>query len=102
MKSKWDKVRVGFGMTLLIVLISTILYLIIHVDSSESKAWVNDILKNKAYKKYKTENRKQICKQILQGNELVFECTYQYPSKAEFDKAVDQKRQEINTSKDTQ
>ena len=39
----------------------------------------------KDYEKYRIENRKQICKQISQGNELLFECVYQYPSRAEFD-----------------
>ena len=93
-----DIAKVCFGMTLLIACIVSIFYFVIHIDNSDIRNVGNSFVESKAYRQYREKNRKQICKQISQGSELVFECTYQYPSKAEFDEWFYSQ----NATKDTQ
>lgn len=69
-----------------IMMIIAIIACILNIDGTESKAWVNGILERNAWERYREENRKLICKQISQKDELILECVYQYPSKDEFDK----------------
>ena len=92
--TKWDKIRAIF---FLVLIIGTFLYVVFFGIPYLTDAGLKNMerfleysaTKNaeKQWEKYKVENRKQICKQISQGNdELLFECRYQYPSKAEFEK----------------
>lgn len=82
---------------MIIAIIVCILYSLLNIDGTESKAWVNGILERNAWERYREENRKLICKQISQKDELILECVYQYPSKDEFDKIFFK-----NTTKDKQ
>lgn len=95
--TKWDKINKIKAIFFLVLLTGTFLYVVFYGIPYLTDAGLKNMERfieysatkkaEKQWEKYKVENSKQICKQISQGNdELLFECKYQYPSKAEFEK----------------